>query len=107
MIELIEVPKEYQSGSSRSPDFVSDQVSVGLNHFSIDVTPVRIKEYMNTLNSTSMVRFNKTIKVMVPARQIIISGDVWEMAIIGDGDGCLVEIICKTGVLDYEPVDRW
>jgi catechol 2,3-dioxygenase-like lactoylglutathione lyase family enzyme len=52
-----------------------------------------------SLQARSRALYNKTIRVAVPPRQQVIGNAVYELALIYDADGCLVELLYQSGVV--------
>jgi catechol 2,3-dioxygenase-like lactoylglutathione lyase family enzyme len=60
---------------------------------------VSLADWMSRLNTTSVERFGKTLRVALEPQQQIIGRNVYELAFLFDADGCLVELLNLKSVL--------
>jgi catechol 2,3-dioxygenase-like lactoylglutathione lyase family enzyme len=58
-----------------------------------------LADWMSILNTTSVERFGKTLRVALEPQQQIIGRGVYELAFLFDADGCLVELLHQQSVL--------
>jgi catechol 2,3-dioxygenase-like lactoylglutathione lyase family enzyme len=134
-IELIEIPRSILhaeeeeegvvGGSStptlkkRAPDLFQRIDLLGHNHIALDVTSsaqqlncsTNLQSWMEYLNVKSLALFNKTMRVALAPKQIMVQNGIYEIAYIYDPDGALVELICQGVTLPqnvssgWEPID--
>ncbi|KAL7461671.1 hypothetical protein ACHAXS_002082 [Conticribra weissflogii] len=135
-IELLEVPKhmlnEPEGMKRRAMDLNARPELLGLNHFALDVTRCirgsrdyggeddddshesasscslyNLQEWMEDLNTSSIRKFGKSLRVAVKPTKRIIGRDVYEMAFLYDADGALVELLNWSGRLEQDVGDGW
>ena len=119
-LELIEVPS-YLIQQPRAPNLSVRPDILGFNHVALDVSAQIQKEsetsenktfslatWIQDLNRTSMVLFNKTLRTAVyPPQQQIIGSNVYDIAFLYDADGCLLELLHQTHSLPQRVSSGW
>lgn len=131
-LELIEVPsymlQEGPGMRKRAMDLTQQPELLGWNHMALDVSEqiaknqnnndgfgrdpndpkgggnVGLSTYLARLNTTSVNRFGKTLRVAVEPKQQLIGNEVYELAFLYDADGCLIELLHKQAQLS-QPID--
>jgi len=113
-MELIEVPPYMMEDKppQKALDLIPRPTWLGWNHMSLDVTPAMkngtmLQDWMNDLNQTSFQNFGKTIRLAVPPKQTIAGNKVYEMAMIYDADGSLIELVRLQAVLEQTVDSGW
>ena len=112
-LELIEVPPTF-SPAPRASDLSSPAyiATTGLNHFTLDVTAASrssggLRAYLQLLNARSEALFDRSVRLAVDPYQQIVAQDVYEMALVSDPDGVLLELIAFNGTLPQKMDDAW
>jgi catechol 2,3-dioxygenase-like lactoylglutathione lyase family enzyme len=131
-IELLEVPsymlEEPEGMKRRAIDLTKRVELLGLNHLALDVTNCiprsggedaaessdgntcqlyQLQEWMDDLNSLSVEKFGKSLRVALTPSKRIVGREVYEMAFIFDADGTLVELMNHSGRLKQDVADGW
>jgi catechol 2,3-dioxygenase-like lactoylglutathione lyase family enzyme len=66
-----------------------------------------LADWMSLLNTMSVERFGKTLRVALEPQQQIIGRGVYELAFLFDADGCLVELLHQQSVLPQSVQSGW
>lgn len=117
-LELIEVPgyllQETEGTLKRALDLMQYPAMLGYNHVALDVTQqvreanlTSLSEWISDLDLTSLNRFEKKLRVALPAQQQLIGKTVYELAFVYDADGALVELLHEQKVLDQDVESGW
>ena len=130
-IELLEVPSymlnESEGKIKRAIDLTKREELLGLNHLALDVTGCiprpnndggateegtacalyQLQEWMDDLNTLSIDKFGKSLRVALSPTKRIVGTSVYEMAFIYDADGSLIELLNHSGTLQQEISDGW
>ena len=136
-IELIEVPSymlnEPEGTQKRAINLLERPALLGLNHVALDVTRCidfrsntynsidddtstklssscdlyNLQEWIDDLNTLSIQKFGKSLRVAVSPTKRIVGREVYEMAFVYDTDGSLVELLNHSGTLEQEMDDGW
>jgi catechol 2,3-dioxygenase-like lactoylglutathione lyase family enzyme len=135
-IELLEVPSymldEPDGMTRRAIDLTKRVELLGLNHLALDVTNCiprsdddddaaavissadgstcelyQLQGWMDELNSLSIGRFGKALRIAMSPTKRIVGREVYEMAFLYDADGALVELMNHSGTLMQDVADGW
>ena len=136
-IELIEVPSymlnEPEGMQKRAINLLERPELLGMNHVALDVTRCidfrsntynsidddtstklssscdlyNLQEWIDDLNTLSIQKFGKSLRVAVSPTKRIVGREVYEMAFVYDADGSLVELLNHSGTLEQEMDDGW
>jgi len=120
-LELIEVPayilQEKEGERKRSINLLLNESYLGLNHFAVDVTSYikslgkteyyGLDQFLDHVNSLSLKKFGKTLRVAVKPRQQVIGSQVYELAFLYDADGTLFELLRYIKELDQTVESGW
>lgn len=130
-IELLEVPSymlnESEGKIKQAIDLTKREELLGLNHLALDVTGCiprpnndggateegtacalyQLQEWMDDLNTLSIDKFGKRLRVALSPTKRIVGREVYEMSFIYDADGSLVELLNHSGTLQQEISDGW
>jgi catechol 2,3-dioxygenase-like lactoylglutathione lyase family enzyme len=129
--------QEPEGKRARAPHGFQNEVLLGFNHMALDVTQIvramnttdiigagtnegeepqpscgcdtfGLSNYMEVLNQTSLDEFNKSLRVAMEPKQIIVGQDVYEMAFIYEPDGALIELLSfQTRLQSKIEYDGW
>jgi catechol 2,3-dioxygenase-like lactoylglutathione lyase family enzyme len=118
----------------RAIDLTKRVELLGLNHLALDVTNCiprsdddddaasaavmssadgstcelyQLQEWMDDLNSLSIDRFGKALRIAMSPTKRIVGKEVYEMAFLYDADGALVELMNHSGTLMQDVADGW
>jgi hypothetical protein len=67
----------------------------------------QLQEWIDDLNTLSIQKFGKSLRVAVSPTKRIVGREVYEMAFLFDADGSLVELLNHSGTLEQEMDDGW
>ncbi|KAL3766315.1 hypothetical protein ACHAWU_005707 [Discostella pseudostelligera] len=126
---------EPEGMQKRAINLVERPELLGLNHVALDVTGCiasrsndnvdddddantstdprtscalyQLQEWIDDLNTLSIQKFGKSLRVAVSPTKRIIGREVYEMAFLFDADGSLVELLNHSGTLEQEMDDGW
>ncbi len=122
-LELIEVPgyllQEPEGMRRQAINLFQNPTMLGWNHMALDATNfihalgehnnnnASLSMWLQALNTTSLQRFGKSLRIAMEPRQQIIGQGVYELAFLYDPDGCLVEILAKINDLPQSVSSGW
>jgi len=119
-LEFIEIPKwnlnEAPGKRRQAIDLLDDKFYnlMGYNHIALDVTG-SMKEkgmtdlctWIDYLNQTSIDTYGKHIVPALMCERTIIIPSLYDLAMIRDPDGCLVELVNHRKDFDHEMLPEW